>query len=429
MIAVQPLPDEYIKGHLGRLRVINGFESSEQLMRQLGEQHRRDCKEHKSTPTHKLIAALLKTEPEHYLRQHSLLPFTRVVTRKKDETNTFSKLATARPYAIFQQERSAAYFCPACIEHDKNSMGLSYWRRLHQIPGVDICPKHATPLNFVQSDYAFEYEPHRLASRAEQPSTELIAISDNPIIRRYIRVAEVLLKSEKRAWSYAASTALTSKVNALGLRVAQKGIAENLSDFLKRELPTAWARSYLPRLHEKPEREHLHYIDGICLSQGGSGHVFAIAMAVLFNDAKHAVDDLLTPREHRISTEPKNKKLNTSRRKLLPIYLRNKGIYLAISKETGLRKNTIHYRFRKVGLPSLAYLNSSSRDRLIRYLSEVSDEKLEEWSNHVIQLLNAKPKLATQWDALQKVGLVPDEKMAIPRNSFNCINKTLTDVN
>lgn len=429
MIAVQPLPDEYIKGHLGRLRAINGFESSEQLVRQLSEQHRRDCKEEKSAPTHKLIAAMLKTEPEHYLRQHSLLPFTRVVTRKKDETNTFSNFVTARPYAIFQQERPAAYFCQACIKHDKSSMGFSYWRRLHQIPGIDICLKHEVPLYFVKYDYAFEREPHRWRNRAEQTPSELIEISDSPLIRRYIRVAEILLTSEKRAWSHAASTALTIKVKSLGLRISPQGNSDNISDFLKQKLPEAWSKSYLPRLHEKPAGEYLHQIDGICLSQGGSGHVFAIAMAVLFDDETSAVNDLLTSREQRALGTLKDNRLATTRRKLLPIYLKNNGIYLAISKETGLRKNTIHYRFRKIGLPSLAYLNISSRSRLIRYLSDASDEKLDEWSNCVIQLLNKNPNLSTQWDAWQKAGMVPDEEMNMPTTTpSDKINRTLTNI-
>lgn len=32
--------------------------------------------------------------------------------------------------------------CPACVETDLNSLGESYWRRLHQLLGVEICPDH-----------------------------------------------------------------------------------------------------------------------------------------------------------------------------------------------------------------------------------------------------------------------------------------------
>jgi hypothetical protein len=33
-------------------------------------------------------------------------------------------------------------FCPKCIEEDLQNYGELYWHRLHQIPGVLVCPAH-----------------------------------------------------------------------------------------------------------------------------------------------------------------------------------------------------------------------------------------------------------------------------------------------
>jgi hypothetical protein len=33
-------------------------------------------------------------------------------------------------------------FCPECFKSDYEKYGESYWRRLHQVPGVLVCPKH-----------------------------------------------------------------------------------------------------------------------------------------------------------------------------------------------------------------------------------------------------------------------------------------------
>jgi hypothetical protein len=33
-------------------------------------------------------------------------------------------------------------YCPKCSEEDKKSCGEPYWRRLHQVPGVEVCPIH-----------------------------------------------------------------------------------------------------------------------------------------------------------------------------------------------------------------------------------------------------------------------------------------------
>lgn len=37
-------------------------------------------------------------------------------------------------------------FCPQCAEEDMDNLGEMYWHRIHQIPGVLVCPEHNTPL-------------------------------------------------------------------------------------------------------------------------------------------------------------------------------------------------------------------------------------------------------------------------------------------
>ncbi len=35
-------------------------------------------------------------------------------------------------------------FCPGCRQEDEECFGETYWRRLHQLPGVEVCPSHQT---------------------------------------------------------------------------------------------------------------------------------------------------------------------------------------------------------------------------------------------------------------------------------------------
>jgi hypothetical protein len=37
-------------------------------------------------------------------------------------------------------------FCPTCRERDIESLGMSYWRQIHQLPVVFFCPTHTDPL-------------------------------------------------------------------------------------------------------------------------------------------------------------------------------------------------------------------------------------------------------------------------------------------
>jgi hypothetical protein len=34
-------------------------------------------------------------------------------------------------------------FCPSCVGQDRVNFGETYWHRVHQIPGVEVCPHHA----------------------------------------------------------------------------------------------------------------------------------------------------------------------------------------------------------------------------------------------------------------------------------------------
>jgi Tn7-like transposition protein D/TniQ len=38
-------------------------------------------------------------------------------------------------------------FCPSCVKEDRANFGETYWHRLHQIPGVEVCPQHAVFLD------------------------------------------------------------------------------------------------------------------------------------------------------------------------------------------------------------------------------------------------------------------------------------------
>lgn len=41
-----------------------------------------------------------------------------------------------------QQEGMALQFCPTCAKTDLFHWGVSYWHRIHQLPGIRVCPLH-----------------------------------------------------------------------------------------------------------------------------------------------------------------------------------------------------------------------------------------------------------------------------------------------
>lgn len=45
-------------------------------------------------------------------------------------------------------------FCPMCYEADRDALGEPYWHRIHQIPGVIICPQHGSLLRDSRVNYS-----------------------------------------------------------------------------------------------------------------------------------------------------------------------------------------------------------------------------------------------------------------------------------
>ncbi|MCV4284710.1 TnsD family Tn7-like transposition protein [Pseudomonas capsici] len=48
------------------------------------------------------------------------------------------------------EHASCARFCSQCIAHDQAQLGAAYWHRVHQLPGVYVCPFHEVPLRVVE---------------------------------------------------------------------------------------------------------------------------------------------------------------------------------------------------------------------------------------------------------------------------------------
>ncbi|MBD2340122.1 TniQ family protein [Calothrix sp. FACHB-156] len=102
----------------------------------------------------RLIAAL---PPGHgytvdqFIDNHTLLPFYSPflplerlqLIRQEMAGDNGSKIHTRLGIvAGFIEMPSYLRFCPVCIENDQKQFGECYWHRLHQLPGVEVCPTH-----------------------------------------------------------------------------------------------------------------------------------------------------------------------------------------------------------------------------------------------------------------------------------------------
>lgn len=86
-------------------------------------------------------------------------------------------------------------FCPVCLREDLNSSGEPYWRRLHQLAGIEICPKHRV---FLENS-SFPRIKQSKRAHFELPSQSFLkdhpryaGTTDEPLIRLALLGGELL---------------------------------------------------------------------------------------------------------------------------------------------------------------------------------------------------------------------------------------------
>jgi hypothetical protein len=94
--------------------------------------------------------------PEYFIEKHTLFPLYKPFTFQEQAQKVYREMLG--PYGgsihatfgtIASTVKYPAYlrFCPRCLEEEQNKYGEGYWHRLHQVPGVEVCPIHQVLLN------------------------------------------------------------------------------------------------------------------------------------------------------------------------------------------------------------------------------------------------------------------------------------------
>jgi Tn7-like transposition protein D/TniQ len=65
-------------------------------------------------------------------------------------------------------------YCPACVEEDRAKYGECYWHRLHQVLGVEVCPKHDT---FLENSTVRTRATYRISQLEFVPAEQVIGVS------------------------------------------------------------------------------------------------------------------------------------------------------------------------------------------------------------------------------------------------------------
>ncbi|MEW5756897.1 MAG: TniQ family protein [Pseudomonadota bacterium] len=155
----RPYPDELIYSIIARCGLHMGVRSpkallqytvgSRQIVASTDLQGRLSCLEWAIVGTWRMTV-------EQAVRAHTLLPYYVAYRTTADKKRFTAALLADRPQFLHVELGICAgtvrlspvmRFCPACSAEDVARYGETYWRRLHQIPGVVVCPEHQVVLH------------------------------------------------------------------------------------------------------------------------------------------------------------------------------------------------------------------------------------------------------------------------------------------
>lgn len=82
-------------------------------------------------------------------------------------------------------------FCPVCVQNDRERFGETYWHRLHQAPGVEVCPIHTTFLEDSTVERQSGKRAFISAESAVHPARPRSA-TDDPLCPYMLDIAECI---------------------------------------------------------------------------------------------------------------------------------------------------------------------------------------------------------------------------------------------
>ncbi|HCE2830858.1 TnsD family transposase [Vibrio parahaemolyticus] len=150
----QPLPDESFHSRICRHIALCGS-TTEQYLKGVFGDNRASVHPYLNANLDSICKALNQSTPDVWLNQtlaplfsHFLPKYRQVIGDIKVSPN--SLIRASQISAFREKERLHIKYCPNCAEEEVRKYGVPYWHCLHQITGVDACPRHGIWLSHVE---------------------------------------------------------------------------------------------------------------------------------------------------------------------------------------------------------------------------------------------------------------------------------------
>lgn len=351
------LPDEIFRGYLGRLRRANLIRTDVELGAQLGIGNHDASSWPISARIARILLGVLGLDANTLVSRHSLVPLTKAVADFDLQLPEPPHFGAPWYLKFATWHWQTTRLCRACIAEDESYWGFSYWRRSHQYPGVSWCLKHEQPLAVTSNWNAFNGSPKDALNAATDLSGKWVDDTLRfPALQRYAAVLNSIADNAFGPVHAACAAGLVrSRAKERQLQMVRCGHKHYLSDEAANQLPESWLLEHFPTSAKKRPNEFAQWIDAAALARTQvSTAAYAIALALLWDDADKAVSAFLAVRPDTIPPRPRNKaSTDWSQESMQKLWLKHSACSRGIANEIGVCQKQVLIRFRDSGLPAI----------------------------------------------------------------------------
>ena len=377
-VQIEPMPGEPAIAHAGRTALFLGFSSAQKFNKWLKREWGQGDISGTNSPRLAQLAGVADMSSDDYARQHSMMAVLRVGARPADlGFYGAPKGANFTKRLGMLTQKTGAHLCPQCVEEDLAHWKFSWFRRTHQLQGVDWCPSHRTLLVKVKGSNPWALLPQHWMEKGEVEGPNLGAsdLESNDFVLRFTEIACALLERPRPLHLGRLARLLGDRARELGLRTSQDGVKANLSDHVLRSAPQGWLICHWPELVDKKPGSFYFGLDNTLISRTvpSTGFAYATALTALWPTPLQVHQMLTQIDVEDAPTGEKSVKRSIAKDPAFwhggfwDEYIEQQGRVRAMAPRLGMHPTHLREKFNQLGLPSLHDVGTAPRWRA--YLS------------------------------------------------------------
>lgn len=267
------LPNEFIGGYLSRMAMCSGKASIDGTCPRFGQ-----------------LVSATGLDAMALIYGHSCIAYARFVsnTHAGMPIHLHADLRTNPQFHTLGTSPNLVRCCEECLAEDAERWGCGYWRRDHQLPGIELCIHHQTVL--IELPRAALRRPLNAATLRKKLPSVAPAVG-NPVLQRFAALTRLVLGTSGATHPRHMADALAYRAATAGIRVRDQRKGRRLSEVVRDHVPAAWLSRHFRGFTDAVPGSRADTLDGVFRARSATYRTasYLLAMALLWECPQEAL--------------------------------------------------------------------------------------------------------------------------------------------